>query len=78
MKSITGELHRDRQKENTDKKQEVVNVALILEDIFVYFVDVFRQGWKRIRAQHERPFVSVNPKHTQTHTHTDTHYSDLH
>lgn len=37
-------LHRDRQKENTDKKQEVVNVALILEDIFVYFVDVFRQG----------------------------------
>lgn len=71
-------LHRDRQKENTDKKQEVVNVALILEDIFVDFVDVFRQGWKRIRAQHERPFVSVNPKHTQTHTHTDTHYSDLH
>lgn len=65
-------LHRDRQKENTDKKQEVVNVALILEDIFVYFVDVFRQGWKRIRAQHERPFVSVNPKHTQTHTHRHT------
>lgn len=42
----------------------MVNVALILEDIFVYFVDLFRQGWKRIRAQHERLFVSVNPKRT--------------
>lgn len=56
----------------------MINVALILEDIFVYFVDLFRQGWKRIRAQHERLFVSVNPKRTQTHTHTDTHYSDIH
>lgn len=50
-------LHRDRQrkyfKKYRKKTHEIVNVALILEDIFVYFVDIFRQGWQRIRAQHE-------------------------